>query len=178
MCSRTVFQYVLSFNLISQHLFVYYISLKYMISYYYWIFHVMSKSCVVFFTKHIKSTVFNPALVIYMGSTGESKCIANVWLSIATQQIGVHEASLCVLLVLEILCSSTKLTFVLTLCAWCVFHVFGVLYLCIILSSHLVSCVFTFLSSTWWNQNGFKSAHREHKKSWTHAYTNLLGISQ
>ena len=24
------------------------------------------------------------------------------------------------------------------------------------------------LSSTWWTQKGFKSAHREHKKSWTH----------
>ena len=32
-----------------------------------------------------------------------------------TQQTDVHETSLCVLLVLEILCSNTKLTFVLTL---------------------------------------------------------------
>ena len=32
---------------------------------------------------------------------------------------------------------------------------------------------FTLLSSTWWTQNGFKSAHCEHKKSWTHASTNL-----
>ena len=33
---------------------------------------------------------------------------------------------------------------------------------------------FALLSSTWWTQYGFKSAHREHKKIWTHASTNLL----
>ena len=42
----------------------------------------------------------------------------------------------CVLLVLEIMCSSTKLTFVLTLCAWCVFHVFGCA-LCVYVSSKI-----------------------------------------
>ena len=40
-------------------------------------------------------------------------------------QIGVHGAPPCVLVVLEILCSSTKLTLVLMLSAWCVFHMFG-----------------------------------------------------
>ena len=52
------------------------------------------------------------------------------------QQIGVHEASLCVLRVLEILCSSTKITFVLTLYAWCVWLFF-------ICEFTLGSCVFT-----------------------------------
>ena len=37
----------------------------------------------------------------------------------------VHEAPLRVILVLEILCSSTKNTSVLGLSTWCVFHVFG-----------------------------------------------------
>ena len=42
-----------------------------------------------------------------------------------SQLIGVHEASLCVLLVREILGSSAKLTFVSMLSTWCVFYVFG-----------------------------------------------------
>ena len=57
---------------------------------------------------------------------------------IETQQIGVHEAPLCVLLALEIWCSSTKLTFVLTLSAWCVFHVFGCDLSLYRLSSHCI----------------------------------------
>ena len=54
----------------------------------------------------------------------------------------------------------------------------AVLYLCIIWVPIGFVCVdfeFTLLSSTWRSQNGFKSAHREHEKSWTHACTNLLG---
>ena len=54
------------------------------------------------------------------------------------QQIDVHEVSLCVLLVFEILWSSTNLTFVLTLCAWCVFRVFGCALSVYHLSSHWV----------------------------------------
>ena len=53
----------------------------------------------------------------------------------------------------------------------------AVLYLCIIWVHIRFMCVyleFTLLSSTWWTQNGFKSAHREHKKSWTDVSTNLL----
>ena len=49
----------------------------------------------------------------------------NPYTDVTIQQIGVHEALLCVLLVLELLCCSTKLTFVLILITWCVFHVFG-----------------------------------------------------
>ena len=61
-----------------------------------------------------------------------------------SQQIGVHEASLCVLLVLEILCSSTKLTFVLMLSAWCVFGVcFPCVWLCIIWVHIGFVCMFT-----------------------------------
>ena len=41
-----------------------------------------------------------------------------------SQRIGDHEASLCVLRVVEILCSSTKLIFVLILSTWYAFHVF------------------------------------------------------
>ena len=47
------------------------------------------------------------------------------WPPIA-EQIGFHEAPLCVFLLLEILCSSTKVTLMLN--AWCVFHVFGCAY--------------------------------------------------
>ena len=80
------------------------------------------------------------------------------------QQIGVHKSPLCVELVLEILCSSTKLTSALMLGAWCVFHVLD-----------CVSFEFTlwvYVASR--TQNGFKSVHREHKISWTHASTHLL----
>ena len=69
------------------------------------------------------------------------------------------------LLELEILCSSTKLTFVLMLSAWCVFHMSGCTLSVYYLRSHWVRvCLlkFTLLLSTWWTQNGFKSAHREH----------------
>ena len=83
-------------------------------------------------------------------------------------ETGVHQTPLCVLLVLEILCSSTKLTFVLTLIAWFVFHVFD----CSLSVQHLRSfwvrlCLLWdyFVISTWWTQNGFKSAHGEHKNS-------------
>ena len=48
------------------------------------------------------------------------------------------EASLCILFVLEILCLSTKITFGLTLCAWCVFHVFACGLSVYHLSSHWV----------------------------------------
>ena len=60
---------------------------------------------------------------------------------------------------------STKLTFVLTLWAWCVFHVFG----CALPVYYLSSCVYfkLMLSSTWWTQNVFKSAHREHNPEHT-----------
>ena len=55
-----------------------------------------------------------------------------------TQQMGVHETPLCVLLELEILCSSTKLTFVLLLSACGVFHVFGFALSLYHMSSHWV----------------------------------------
>ena len=81
---------------------------------------------------------------------------------VTSKQIGVHEASLCVLLVLEILRSSTKLPFLLTLCTWCVFHVFGCALSVYHLSAHWVHVcllrVYVIIT-----QNGFKSAHREHK---------------
>ena len=95
-----------------------------------------------------------------------------------SQENGVHEALLCVLLVLEIFCSIKNLICALTLCARCVFHVLDLLYLCIIWVHIGFACVyfeFTLSSSTWWVQNGLKSAYREHKKrSWTHAGTNFL----
>ena len=99
------------------------------------------------------------------------------------EQIGVHETSLSVFLVLEILCSSTKLTFVLTLC---VFHVHGVfsmclavLYLCINWVHTGFVCVyfeFTLLSSTWWTQNGFKSAHSKHTKNPEHTLVPICWV--
>ena len=48
----------------------------------------------------------------------------------------------CVLLVVELLCSTTKLTFVLTLWAWCVFPVFGCALSVYHLSSHWVRVCF------------------------------------
>ena len=74
------------------------------------------------------------------------------------QQIDVHEASLCVLLVFEILWSSTNLIFVVArmVCFPCVWLCF----ICVSFEFTLGSCVFTFefmlLSSSWWTQNGFK----------------------
>ena len=59
----------------------------------------------------------------------------NHFLCLNVQQSGVHEAPLCVLLVPESLCSSTKLTFVLMLSVWCVFHMFG----CALSVCHLLS---------------------------------------
>ena len=71
---------------------------------------------------------------------------AQVFDKLPSQQIGVHEESLYyVLPVLEILCSSTKLTFVLTLCAWCVFHAcVWLCFFCVSFEFTLGSCVFTF----------------------------------
>ena len=54
--------------------------------------------------------------------------------------ISVHKVPLCVLVVLKMLCSSTKLTFVLMLSACCVFQVFGCSISVYHLSSHWV-CV-------------------------------------
>ena len=91
---------------------------------------------------------------------------------ICTQQIGVHKASLCVLLVLDILCLSTKLTFVLMLCTWCVFYVLAVLYLYIIWVHIGWVCVVI-------KHNELKMVSNQHimntKMSWTHTNTNLLG---
>ena len=58
-------------------------------------------------------------------------CVRREWKWI-TQQIGVYGALLCVLLVLEILCSITKPTCVLISRAWCVSVCLAVLCLCII----------------------------------------------
>ena len=76
-----------------------------------------------------------------------------------SQQVGVHEAPLCV-------------DVERTVCFPCV-------WLWLIIWVHIGSvCVyfeFTLLSSTWWTKNDFISAHWEHKNSWTHASTDLLG---
>ena len=62
----------------------------------------------------------------------------------------------------------------------CVFFIcLVVLYLCIIwvlIGTVCVSFEFMLLSSTRWAQNGFKSAHREHKNSWTQASNNFLDL--
>ena len=70
-------------------------------------------------------------------------CLENMGLAFETgfqfahiQLIGVHDAPLCVLFVIEILCSGTKLTLVLKLSAWCVFHVLGCALSVYHLSSH------------------------------------------
>ena len=59
-----------------------------------------------------------------------------------SQQISVHEAPLCVLLGLEMLYSSSKLTFVLMLSAWCVFRVW-LRFICVSFKIILGSCVLT-----------------------------------
>ena len=103
------------------------------------------------------------------------RLVYNFTWPVTTQQIGFNEAPLCVLLVPEILCSSTKLTFALILSARCVFHVFGCALSVYHLSSHWVYVCLLWVyvvSSTRWTQNSFKSAHREHNNSWTHASTN------
>ena len=73
-----------------------------------------------------------------------------------TQEIGVHEASLCVLLVLEIVCFNTKIILALMLSAWCAFRVIVCVLSACHLSSHWVVCVYfqcTLLLSTRWTQN-------------------------
>ena len=101
-------------------------------------------------------------------------------LSVVTQQIGVHEASLCVLLVLEILCSSTKLSFVLMLSTQCAFHAFDFALSVYHLRSHIWgSCVFTLMLGCYGAHGELKTVSNHHtmntKNSWTHASTNLLG---
>ena len=103
-----------------------------------------------------------------------------VWLKRTTkysstaQQIDVHKASLCVLLVLEILCLSTKLTFVLTLCTWRVFHVFGCALSVYHLSSHWVRVCLGLLrvygvTEHLVNSKWFQIITSLTQKSWTHA---------
>ena len=81
----------------------------------------------------------------------------------------VHEAPLCVTCARNIVFQH-KLTFVLMLSVCvCVFNVCGCAALSVChMSSHWIRLcfrgVYVRLSSTWWAQNGFKSAHREHKK--------------
>ena len=97
------------------------------------------------------------------------------------KQIGVHETPLCALLVLEILCPSTKLTFVLMLSAWWAFHVFGCDLSVYHLRSHvwiLGSWVFT-LSLRCYRALCELLMVSNHpivntNISWTHASTNLL----
>ena len=94
-----------------------------------------------------------------------------------TQQIGIHKAPLCDLLVLKILCSSTKLTFVLMLSAWCVFNVFHCALSCVSFEFTLGSCVFTLSLHCHWAHGELKMVSNQHiVKSWTHASTNLLAI--
>ena len=99
-----------------------------------------------------------------------------------TQQIGVHEASLCVLPG-----SSTKLTSVLMLCAWCVFHVFSCalsVYTSLNITYHSIilgSCVFALSLRCYRTRDSeLKMVSDQHivntKMSWTHASTSTLGI--
>ena len=96
-----------------------------------------------------------------------------------TQQIVVHEAPLCVLLVLEILCSSPKSTLILMLSAWCVSHVLG----CALSVYHLksnwvlvcllwVNVVIGHMVNSKWFQ--FSPLWTQ-KKSWTHTCADLQG---
>ena len=93
-----------------------------------------------------------------------------------TQQIGVLKAPLCVLLVLKMLCPSTKLTFVLMLSTWCVFHVFG----CVLSEFTVGSCVFTLSLRCFRAHGELKMVSNQYivntNESWTHASTILLGI--
>ena len=85
--------------------------------------------------------------------------------------------SLCVLFVLEILGSSTKLTFVLTLCAWYLFHVSGCVLSVYHLSSHWTRA-FTYSLRCYWAHGELKMVEISTswtKKSWTYASTNFLG---
>ena len=100
------------------------------------------------------------------------------------QQIGVREASLCVLLVLEILCSSKKINFehkfnfcvhvvslVCFLCVWLCF-------ICVSFEFTLGSCVFTLSLCCYRTHTEFEMVSNQHivntKMSSTHASTNLL----
>ena len=89
----------------------------------------------------------------------------------------------CVLFVLEILCSSTKLTFVLMLSTWCVFHVLGCALSVYHLRSHiwiLDLCVFALSLCCYGAHGELKMVANQYtvntKICWTHASTNLLGL--
>ena len=88
----------------------------------------------------------------------------------ATQQIGVHKALLCVLFVLEILCSSTKNNFCVDVGCMVCFSCVWMCFICVSfkitqLNIGFVCAYFEFmsLSCTLSTQNGFKSVHREHE---------------
>ena len=88
----------------------------------------------------------------------------------------------CVSLVLNILCSDTKLTFVLMLSPWCDFHVIGCALSVYHLKSHisiLDSCVVTLSLLCYRAPDEFKIISNQHitntKIPWTQASTNLLG---
>ena len=87
-------------------------------------FHVVSSYfipwpvCYLDIWKHHHLLILLPH--VHIEATYSRLIVSNI-----TQQIGVQEASLVCLLVLEILCSRQKLTFMLMLNTWCGFHVFG-----------------------------------------------------
>ena len=100
------------------------------------------------FIYNISTSPEENANAVYRNNNNEQTRM-NIWfiLDIFFQQIGVHEASLYVLLVLEILYSSTKLTFVLMLSACCFI---SYVWLCLICVSFKIThmnigfvCVFT-----------------------------------
>ena len=96
--------------------------------------------------------------------------------------IGIHKASLCVLLGLEILCSSTKLTFCVDVERMVCFPCVWLCFICVafkITHINIGLCVFTLSLRCYEAHGELKMVSNQHivntKISWTHTSTNLLG---
>ena len=101
---------------------------------------------------------FDDAIMLSIGIHRLASCRA--WYCNANIQIDIHRASLCVLLMLEILCSNTKLTCADVVCMVC----FRSVWLCFICASFeftLGSSVFTLSSRYYRAQSKLKMASNQ-----------------
>ena len=92
LCSRIVFWAVLSLDVSTQIVFLYQMSVKYTLKRYYNVFGVHVTHWLLCQTDEI-STIFNPSLIIYMGTQVDSSAIANIYWVIKTlkyQSFGLY----------------------------------------------------------------------------------------
>ena len=81
LCSRIVFQTVLSLDVNTQTVFLYYMSVKYTLRVYFWCFWCPCYALFCYVKQMKPIQFFNPLSVIYMGAHVNSSIIANIcWL--------------------------------------------------------------------------------------------------